>query len=82
VEIYVRRRKPKPFGGLLLTFVVGVAIGFSVAYAFFRAGKPALPGGTAPPEPAPISAPVEAPVSPEAPITPPAEMPATEAGPV
>jgi beta-N-acetylhexosaminidase len=82
VEIYVRRRKPKPFGGLLLTFVVGVAIGFSVAYAFFRGGKPALPGGTAPPEPAPISAPVEAPVSPEAPITPPAEMPATEAGPV
>jgi len=82
VKIYVRRRRPKPFGGLLLTFVVGVAIGFSIAYAFFQGGKPALPGAAAPPEPAPISAPVEAPVSPEAPITPPAEMPATEAGPV
>ncbi len=68
MDIYVRRKRPNPFGGLLLTFVLGVAIGFSIAYAFFGWRKPA-------PQ---VPAPVQEVVTPITPVTPPAEMPATE----
>jgi beta-N-acetylhexosaminidase len=51
-----------------LTFILGVAIGFSIAYAFFGWRKPS-------PQ---IQAPVQEVVTPIMPATPPAEMPATE----
>ena len=77
MSIYVRRKRPNPFGGLLLTFILGVAIGFSIAYAFFGWRKPA------PQAPAPVQE-VATPITPQfvksrqTVATPPAEMPATE----
>lgn len=74
MNIYVRRKKTKPFGGLLLTFVLGVAIGFSIAYAFFGGRQPALPRERASETPH-VATPAEETAIPEAPATPPPEAP-------
>jgi beta-N-acetylhexosaminidase len=79
VDIYVKNRRRAPFGGLFLTFVLGVVIGFSIGYACFS-GKSAKPSESASPASPPISDAASAPESSQKvePAVPPAESVPTQ----
>lgn len=84
MSIYVRKKVRSPSGTLLITFLLGVAIGFSLGYAFYGGEREAAPA-----TPPAIEPDITAqPVSTEQPVSPPEETqpletpPAEQAPPV
>lgn len=84
MSIYVRKKVRSPSGTLLITFLLGVAIGFSLGYAFYggeRETPPATPPAIEPDITAqPVS--TEQPVSPPEETQPPETPPTEQAPPV
>lgn len=84
MSIYVRKKVRSPSGTLLITFLLGVAIGFSLGYAFYGGERETAPATPSAIEPDITAQPVstEQPVSPPEETQPPETPPAEQAPPV